>query len=436
MRLPFAPLAADLSGSAALRRAQLARGEAAAEQTTPASAGQAVRLLTISSLYPNAVMPSFGIFVENRLRRIVASGEVTSRIVAPVPWFVSTHPRFGAYARWAAVPHSEERHGFRVTHPRYPTLPKFGTSLQPWLMYLALRRHVARLLRNGSRFDVIDAQYYYPDGVAAAWLARDLGLPLVITARGTDINLVAQLPRPRRLIRWAADQAAASVTVCAALKDVLLELGAPGATITVLRNGVDLELFSPDCRQAARSRLGLDGRVLLSVGHLVERKGHHLTIDALRSLPGHTLLIVGDGPERGRLQAQAAERGVADRMRILGERPQASLPDYYRAADVLVLASSREGWANVLLEAMACGTPVVATAIWGTPEVVADPAAGRLVPVRSADHIAQAILELVADPPERAATRRYAEGFSWDLTVERQSALYRRVAAASGNRAG
>jgi glycosyltransferase involved in cell wall biosynthesis len=380
---------------------------------------QRLRLLTISSLYPNARMPSFGIFVENRLRRIVATGEVTSRIVAPVPWF------FKAYSQWAAVPEREERHGLIVAHPRYPTLPKVGMLLQPWLLYRALRHHVAGLLEAGSDFDLIDAQYYYPDGVAAAWLARDLGLPLVITGRGTDINLIGRLPGPGRMIRWAAEQATASITVCAALKDALVELGVPASKVSVLRNGVDLELFNPDLRTEARAKLGLRGRTLLSVGHLIERKGHHLVIEALQSLPACTLVIIGEGAERQRLQALAAKHGVTDRVHLLGELPQPTLPDYYRAADVLVLASSREGWANVLLEAMACGTPVVATAIWGTPEVVADPSAGRLVQTRSAVSLAQAIREVLADPPDRMVTRRYAESFSWDLTIDGQLALYR-----------
>ena len=399
-------------------------------QSRPGGEPEPLRLLTITSLYPNAQMPSFGIFVENRLRRLVATGEITSRVVAPVPWFFSAHPRFGAYARWAAVPEREERHGLPVTHPRYLTLPKLGTRAQPRLLYLALRGHVARLIRAGGRFDVIDAQYYYPDGVAAAWLARDLGLPLVVTARGTDINLIPRLPGPRRLIVEAAHRAAASITVCSALKDALVGLGVPAERAVVLRNGVDLALFSPGCRAAARGRLGVRGTVLLSVGHLIERKGHHLVIEALASLPGCTLIIVGEGPERPRLLDLAARLGVADRVRLLGELPHASLPDCYRAADLLVLASSREGWANVLLEAVACGTPVVATAIWGTPEVVADPVAGRLVPVRSATSLARAIRDLLAAPPDRAATRRYAEGFSWDATVAGQLDLYRGVAAA------
>ncbi len=394
-----------------------------------------LRILTVSHLYPNAEMPHFGVFVENRLRHLVASGAVESRVVAPVPWFPLGWPGLGAYARWARVPVLEERFGITVDHPRYAVLPKVGMLLQPAAMAAALRRHVARQCRGGAGIDLVDAHYFYPDGVAAVRLARALGKPVVVTARGTDLNLLPEKhPIVRRLIVRAAEEADALVTVCAALKDVLVGLGLPEEKVTVLRNGVDLELFRPLPREGLRAALGLAGPTLLSVGHLIERKGHHLVIEALADLPGHTLLVAGEGPERRALEGLAAQRGVAGRVRFLGAVPHARLAELYAAADVLVLASSREGWANVLLEAMACGTPVVATALWGTPEVVDAPAAGRLMPERSAAAVAAAARALLADPPERTATRLHAERFSWEATTAGQLALFRRVVAA--HRAG
>ena len=384
-----------------------------------------LRLLVLSSLYPNAAMPTFGVFVENRLRRVLATEAATAHVVASVPWFPIRHPRFGDYARWARVPERETRFAIPVTHPRYLTIPKVGMRLQPAFMHRALRRHVAALHRQGLGFDLVDAHYFYPDGVAAARLARELDLPLVITARGTDLNLIPTFAGPRRMIVDAAKQARAIVTVCAALKDVLLELGIPDRKVHVLRNGVDLELFAPGERATARRRLDANGPLLLSVGALIERKGHHLVIEALASLPEARLAIAGDGPEDGALRALAHRLGVADRVRFLGNVPHEELPRIYGAADVLVLASSREGWANVLLEAMACGTPVVATDIWGTPEVVTSPVAGRLVARRDAAAIADGVRDLLADPPDRAATRRYAEAFSWEETVRGQLAVFR-----------
>src|SRR6185312_8217526 len=234
-----------------------------------------------------------------------------------------------------------------------------------------------RMMAGGVRFDAIDAHYAYPDGVAAIWLGQRLGLPVAVTARGTDVNLIPQYRVPRLLIRHAIRGATALIAVSAALKEVLVELGAPPDKVTVLRNGVDTALFRPPAdRDAARNALGLTGPTLLSVGYLVERKGHHRTIEALRQLPAFTLMIAGEGPERPRLEALIAQYGLQNRVRLLGPRPHAELPALYGAADALVLASSREGWANVLLESMACGTPVVASNIWGNPEVVQEPAAG------------------------------------------------------------
>jgi glycosyltransferase involved in cell wall biosynthesis len=229
---------------------------------------------------------------------------------------------------------------------------------------------------------------------------------------------------PRRLILFAAHAAAGIITVSQALKDELVALGVAPSRVKVLRNGVDLQMFQPKDRATARAALGLDGPTLVSVGLLIERKGHALVIEALANLPGYRLVIVGEGPDRPALEQLAARLGVADRVRFLGRVAHERLADIYTAADALVLASSREGWPNVLLEAMACGTPVVASNIWGNPEVVARPEAGVLMPERSAESVAASVQALFRTPPDRAATRRYAEMFSWDETTRGQIELF------------
>ena len=386
-----------------------------------------MKLLTFSTLFPNAVQANHGVFVETRLRYLVASGKVESRVVAPVPWFPFTHPRFGDYAKMARVPAIESRNGFDITHPRYLALPKIGMNVAPQLMARAAKPVLARIIDSGYDFDAIDAHYFYPDGVAAVMLGKYFNKPVVVTARGSDINLLPQYPMPRKKILWAAENARAVITVCSYLKDEMVRLGARPERITPLRNGVDLQRFAPLDRDAARDKLGLTGYTLLSVGRLSEVKGHDITIKALTRLPGITLMLAGDGPDRAKLEALARELGVHDRVRLLGSVPQTELRSYYNAADASVLASSREGWANVLLESMACGTPVVATDICGTPEVVAAPAAGRLVPERTPDSLAEAVKLLRASEPDRAATRRYAEGFSWDQTTQGQIDLFSNI---------
>ena len=393
-----------------------------------------LKLLTFSTLFPSEQMPSHGIFVQTRLRHLLASGQVQARVIAPVPWFPLRGERFGEYGRFAATARHEQRLGLEIEHPRFIRLPKVGMSSAPYTLAWSFLRAARRLQAQGFDFDLIDAHYFYPDGVAAVLVARALGKPVVITARGTDINLIPQHAFPCRLILQAAERADAMITVCAALKDELVGLGAAADKITVLRNGVDLQLFHPGGRDEARAALGLaPGRfTLASVGHLIERKGHELVISALASLPEVDLLIAGAGPEEGALRRLAERLGLGDRVRFLGALAQPRLREVYVGCDALVLASSREGWANVLLEAMACGTPVAASNVWGTPEVVARPEAGELMPERSAAGVAAAVSALRDRPRDRVATRRYAEQFSWDATTQGQLALFRRVLAARG----
>ena len=419
-------------------RTTLAAGTAApAPADRPRPAGglcRKLRVLLLSTLYPSSVKPGHGIFVETRLRELLKSGAVEARVVAPVPWFPSTHPRFGEYARMAAVPRRETRHGIDVLHPRYPLLPKVGMNTAPFALAAAALPAVRRLRSEGFDFDLIDAHYFYPDGVAAALLARWLGKPLTITARGSDLNLVGQYAWPRRLMCWAAGQSGGAIGVCSALVDVLRDWDVDERRLHVMRNGVDLERFSPRPQRESRQALGLEGApLLLSVGNLVSLKGHDLTLRALQRLlpehPGARLVIVGQGPELEPLQALARELGLADKVRFAGRVDNAGLAAWFSAADMLVLASSREGWANVLLEAMACGTPVAATAVGGSPEVVADAVAGVLIQERSAEGIARAVRELIRHPRPRAEVRRYAEGLSWDATTQAQLDVFRRLCA-------
>ena len=386
-----------------------------------------IKLLTFTTLYPNSAQRRHGIFVEQRLRHLLGSGRVQSRVVAPVPWFPWRHDVFGKYATLARVPRTEERYGIEVVHPRYPLVPKIGTTTAPIFMANAVASTVRACLRDGYDFDVIDAHYFYPDGVAAALLAQRLHKPLVITARGTDINLFPQYRLPRTMIKWAAQRADGVITVCQALKDELVGLGVPEGKITVLRNGVDLELFEPVDRGKWRQEFELANTTLLSVGHLIKRKGHDIVIRALAALPDADLLIAGDGEEEAALRRLATGCGVADRVRFLGDIPQDRLKYYYGAVDALVLASSREGWANVLLESMACGTPVIATNVWGTPEVVAAKEAGVLMSERTPEALVEACRELMAEYPDRADTRRYAERFSWAETTRGQLRIFEQV---------
>ncbi len=387
--------------------------------------------LVFSTLYPSAARPSYGIFVETRLRHLLASAEISAKVLAPVPWFPFTAQSFGTYARFAVTPRREQRYGIDIYHPRYLMIPKVGMRLQPFTLAACALNATRRLLAAGHRFDVIDAHYLYPDGVAACRVAAELGKPFVMTARGSDVNLIAQrFPIARQWILEAIGKAFRVITVSRALKEALSSLGVPEERITVLRNGVDLERFQPVPKETARKELGLSNSpVVVSVGNLVPEKGHDIVIDAVSRLPDVTALVVGEGPLRGALTALVNRLGLGARVRLLGSMPQQHLPTVYSAADVVVLASSREGWPNVVLEAMACGTPVVAANVGGVPEIVAEPAVGCLVRERSGAAFAEALRAVLANPPRSEAVRAYAEGFSWDATTRGQLEI---LAAAAG----
>ena len=385
-----------------------------------------LQILTFTTLFPNAAQPQLGVFVEPRLRHLVATGAVTARVLAPVPYFPFASERFGSYAAFARVPRRETRFGLEIDHPRYLTIPKIGMNLAPYLLYQAARRALAGLLRAGHRIDLIDAHYFYPDGVAAVMLGREFGLPVTVTARGSDINLIPDYAVPRRLIRRAARQADGVIAVSRALAERLVDLGADPARVTVLRNGVDPEVFRPVAPYQ------VDGRppprpLAVSVGNLVPLKGHDLVISAVAAIPQLSLWIVGGGPERGRLEALARDRGVAERVRFLGVVPHQRMPEVYSAADLLVLASQREGWPNVMLEAMACGARVVTTRVSDVPDVVNAPAAGAWVEERSPESLARIISQLLAAPVPREETRTHALGFTWEATTQGQLGLFREI---------
>ena len=392
-----------------------------------------IKTLLFSTLFPSSVRPVHGIFVETRLRELLKTGEVETKVVAPVPWFPFSGKRFGEYGQFAATPGFEHRNGIEVFHPRYFLPPKIGMNLAPHTLAACALPTIRKLLHEGFDFDLIDAHYYYPDGIAAGIIARQLGKPFVVTARGTDLNLIPQHAYPRKLIVQTAAAAHASIGVCKALMDSLAGLGAAPSKLHVFRNGVDLERFSPEEASLARKKLSLpdDRTILLSVGHLVERKGHHIAIEALSKLPESVLLVIaGSGPERQSLAVLAGKLGVADKVRFTGQLENSELRSWYSAADALVLCSSREGWANVLLESMACGTPVIATNIWGTPEVVSTPVAGRLMDDRTPAALALSFAALFADYPSRADVRAHAEKFSWEATTAAQLALFRSMTGA------
>lgn len=366
-----------------------------------------LRVLTLSTLFPDASRPNFGIFVERQTRGLAALPDTQVTVVAAVglpPWPL-TRLRHRALA---ALPAQEQWRGLTVHRPRFLALPATQGRWHAPLLARALRP-----LLDGLEFDVIDASFFFPDGPAAVALGRHYGVPVSIKARGADIHHWGRAPATSAQVRAAGQGAAGLLAVSDALRADMIALGLPAQRIEVHRTGIDRDRFHPIDRDAAKAALGLTGPVVLSLGALIARKGHGIVLDAVAGLPGLTLLIAGDGPDRAALAARAQARGIAERVRLMGSVPHDALPRLLAAADVMALASASEGLANAWVEALACGTPIVIADTGGAREVVTSPAAGRIV-AREPGAFAAAIADLLANPPAQDEVAAAAAPFSWE----------------------
>jgi teichuronic acid biosynthesis glycosyltransferase TuaC len=388
-----------------------------------------LRVLTLSSLFPDATRPVFGPFVERQTLGLAAHPDVEVRVVAPIgipPWPLSQHSHYGPVS---SLPDEEVWKGLEIRRPRFKHLPGTGGRFDPAMMARALLP-LLRDMRETFPFDVIDAQYFFPDGPAAILLGKALGVPVSIKARGSDLHYWGVRSGTRAMVVDAGRKASGLLAVSAALKADMVALGMPGDHIRVHYTGVDLSMFQIVDRAAAKARQGLAGPVMISIGTLNERKGHRLVIEALRQFPDATLMLIGQGPDRAALEGLARKMGVEQRVKFLGLRPHDALPGLLAAADVMVLASASEGLANVWVEALACGVPIVITNVGGAREVLDRPEAGRLIR-RDVGAIGDAVADILANPPDRAATRQTAERFTWEANT---AALHAHLAGLRGGR--
>jgi len=356
-----------------------------------------LRVLAITKIFPNAAEPLSAPF--NRQQFAALAERCDLEILATIPWF----PGAGLVSRWssagklASVPRTETIAGLTVRHPRTLFVPRLAHGA--WgPLYAASIAPVAAMYRG--KVDVVLGSWAYPDGFAAVVAARLIGVPCVVKLHGSDINVIAKLPGPRRMIAWALTRAAKVVAVSRALADEVVALGVPRERVAIVMNGVDAELFHPRDRAAARAELGLPaGPLAVYIGNLKPEKGVLDLARAWQHVSGATLAIVGGGPARAALEA------VGPTIRVVGPQPLASIPLWLAACDVLVLPSHNEGTPNVVLEALACGRRVVATSVGGIPDLITSSVLGTLVPPHDEAQLARALAEALAtsyDPTEVA----------------------------------
>lgn len=399
-----------------------------------------MRILSISTLFPNPVKPSFGVFVGNQMRAVNARGDVDLTIVSPIglpPWPLSLRQ---PYALLRDLPQVSDAVGLRVYYPRFTLFPKIGGDSNPGRIAAAVLP-LARRLHAEKPFDLVDAQFFFPDGPAAAIVARELGLPLTIKSRGADIHFWGQRPRALVQMREAARQAAGLLAVSQALREDMIALGMPADRIGVHYTGLDREKFHPIERGAARALVSAlpnlniwsEGPLLVTPGALIPRKGQRLVIEALTLLPDARLALAGAGEDEASLRILAGRLGVEERVHFLGIVDHDVLPHLLCAADVLVLPSASEGLANVWIEGLACGTPIIIPDIGGAREILKNQSAGRLI-ARSPDGIAQAVTEILADPPNQAEVAENVSRFSWGVNAQNIVQFWKEVL--SGESAG
>ena len=385
------------------------------------------RVLSIATLYPNVHHQRFGTFVARQMEALAARGDWSVTVINPIG--VPPVP-MGRYRPLADAAISGVEGGVDVRRPRFTLLPGVGGPFNPAMIVRAALA-LARRLHEREPFDLVDAQFFYPDGPAAAAIARELGLPLSIKARGADIQHWGHKSYALKKMLAASHQAAGLLAVSEALANDMVAIGMPRSKITVHYTGLDRQLFRPMDQDACRRQLASDynlvlnegDRLLVTVGALIPRKGQDFAIRALRDLPGTQLALVGTGADRADLRELAHRLGLSTRVHFLGNLDHGSLPIVLSAADVMVSPSSSEGLANAWVEALACGTPLVITDAGGARELITAPEAGRIV-AREISAIADGVREMLAADYAAAQVARTVQRFSWEANARALASYY------------
>lgn len=387
-------------------------------------------VLVLSTLYPNAVNPRFGTFVARSLEALAKRGDWRVTVINPIglPPLV-----LGRYRALADLPLLAEEGGITIHRPRFTLIPRIGARRNAAAIARAAVP-LAQAVHAQTPVDVVDAQFFFPDGPAAAEVARALGRPLSIKARGSDITFWGKQEFAARQMVAAAQQAKGLLAVSRDLAGQMAAMGMPAERIALHYTGLDRDRFRPfahpQLRRQLTEELGFplpdNAPLLACVGALIERKGQAIAIRALRDIPDARLVLVGKGEDEASLRSLAAREGVGERVLFAGSIDHDLMPLILSAADVMVLPTANEGLANAWVEALACGTPVVTCDVGGARELIASDTAGRLVE-RTPQAVAAGIKAILAHPPEREAVAALTDSFSWDANAAALAAHYERL---------
>ncbi|MBZ5595211.1 MAG: glycosyltransferase [Acidobacteriia bacterium] len=381
-----------------------------------------LKILSLSTEYPNPVEPGKGLFVHARLQSIATGADLT--VIAPVAVLDYANPEGRLLASFT-IPKSRTDHGIRVFHVRW-LYPPLGGWLNAFFLYLRLLLPVARLRLNHA-VDLIDAHFTHPEGIAAALLGRTLDIPVMITMRGSELRY--QRHRLKRVwMAWALRRAERVITVSDGLRALAVALGADPSAVKTVPNGINNDIFFRRDHEACRRihDIPKDALVVLSAGDLARLKGHHRVVEALRSLvdeglPAYLLIAGGvgrSGQYAATLRMRVTELGLEDKVRFVGMASQNTLAELMSAAGVFCLASASEGWPNVVNEALACGTPVVATDVGAVRQMLPSGQFGTVVPVDDTPSLRAALREALTRAWDHAAISNWGRSRSWDQVAK------------------
>jgi teichuronic acid biosynthesis glycosyltransferase TuaC len=379
-----------------------------------------MNILTYTTIFPNAASPRLGIFLFQRTAHLAQRAGNTVRVVSPVPYFPHWLP-VRRWAKYARVPAQARIGELEIWYPRYPFLPSIAMRVHGDWMFRGSYKKVARL-HTLHPFDCIDTHFVYPDGYAAVRLGQRLGVPVVVSARGSDINLYARSPHIAAKIVWTLEHAAGIIAVSESLRKGIVKLGLPPGAVRVIPNGIDPRRFFVTERPVAREQLGLppQSRIVVAVGNLVPQKGHRRLIAAFARIAvsdeNLRLYILGEGRLRSELEEQIRALQLSGRVILCGSRPNEELQLWFSAAELSCLASSSEGWPNVVSESVACGTPVVATNVGGVPEILSSPDLGVVVE-QTVDALAEGIAVALQRKWDREVLTRWSRERTWDIVA-------------------
>lgn len=381
-----------------------------------------IKTLILTNLFPNPEQPLRGNFIASLVKEICKITDIT--IVSPLPWH-----------RFHKIPFVNNWDGLTVYYPKYPFVPVLSRPLQPVLMTLSIFKLVERLVIEKG-INLINAHWVYPDGISAVWTGRRIGVPVIVSARGCDINLYGNYRLRKPQIRWALEHSHRVITVSNNLSEIIVNnMALDKRKVIVIRNGVDKDRFSLGNREDYRKRTGLylETKYLIFIGQMHEVKGVNYLIDALYILKKKGALtfktiLIGDGPLKKNVEDWIRKRDLTKDILLLGEKPNDEIPLWMNACNLFCLPSKREGLPNVILEATATGLPVVASRVGGISEIV-DDSNGILVEPGNPSALADAIVTAFKKKWDRERIREKVNSFSWEKSAEMYFKIYQEVLA-------